>query len=139
MDEVLRNDCRRRHARCVSALTLALAAGVVLLAGFAPVSWAAAAGRAELAAAKRAAGQRVRVEGELEIIYEDGARGGQLRYYLKTVGKRLAVRFAADPPTDLRTGARVTAEGSLDGGILTMDSGGGIALADTARRWGFKS
>ena len=51
----------------------------------------------------------VRVEGELEIVYEDSHGHGGLIYFLHSGGKKLEIKFAQEPPQTLRTGMRVIA------------------------------
>src|SRR5258708_8043785 len=58
-------------------------------------------------------GQSVQLEGELEIIYQDFKDGRhRLSYSLKrSDGTRVPLQFAKEPPTHLRTGERVRANG----------------------------
>jgi M6 family metalloprotease-like protein len=77
------------------------------------------------AAQWQAGGQRVQLEGELEIVHQDYKDGhGQFVYSLKTAdGTRVPLRFVKHPPTHLLTGDHVRANGQLSGGSLTLYSG----------------
>lgn len=56
--------------------------------------------------------QRVQLEGELTVLYEDPETGpGRLRHYLETpAGERLQLRFSRSPP-ELMSGTRLEARG----------------------------
>jgi hypothetical protein len=77
------------------------------------------------AAQWQAGGQRVQLEGELEIVHQDYKDGhGRFVYSLKTAdGTRVPVRFVKHPPTHLLTGDHVRANGLLSGGNLILYSG----------------
>jgi M6 family metalloprotease-like protein len=77
------------------------------------------------AAQWQAGGQRVQLEGDLEIVHQDYKDGhGQFVYSLKTAdGTRVPLRFVKHPPTHLLTGDHVRANGLLSGGGLTLYSG----------------
>jgi len=77
------------------------------------------------AAQWQAGGQRVQLEGELEIVHQDFPDGhGQFVYTLKQAdGTRVPLRFVKHPPTHLLTGDHVRANGLLSGGSLTLYSG----------------
>ena len=70
-------------------------------------------------------GQRVQLEGELEIVHQDYKDGhGQFVYTLKQAdGTRVPLRFVKHPPTHLLTGDHVRANGLLSGGSLILYSG----------------
>ncbi len=51
-----------------------------------------------------------RLEGTLEVLQEDDARGGRLLHYLQTGDARYRLHFAGNPP-GLLTGDRVAVEG----------------------------
>jgi hypothetical protein len=72
-----------------------------------------------------AAGQRVQVEGQLEILHQDFTDGrGLYSYFLrKSDGTRVSLKFTKQPPTHLLTGAHVRADGQLSGGNLILYSG----------------
>jgi Gametolysin peptidase M11/NPCBM-associated, NEW3 domain of alpha-galactosidase len=80
---------------------------------------------AAAAAQSQAGGQRVQLEGELEIVHQDYKDGhGQFVYSLKTAdGTRVPLRFVRRPPTHLLTGDHVRANGQLSGGSLILNSG----------------
>jgi len=68
--------------------------------------------------------QRVQLEGELEILYQDFKAQGRLSYSLKLPdGTRVPLRFVKHPPTHLLTGDHVRANGQLSGGSLILYSG----------------
>jgi Gametolysin peptidase M11/NPCBM-associated, NEW3 domain of alpha-galactosidase len=77
------------------------------------------------AAQWQAGGQRVQLEGELEIVHQDYKDGhGQFVYSLKTAdGTRVPLQFVKHPPTHLLTGDHVRANGQLSGGSLILYSG----------------
>jgi len=77
------------------------------------------------AAQWQAGGQRVQLEGELEIVHQDYKDGhGQFVYTLKQAdGTRVPLRFVKHPPTHLLTGDHVRANGLLSGGNLILYSG----------------
>ena len=86
------------------------------------------------AAAQSAVGQsqRVQLEGELEILYQDFKAQGRLSYSLKLAdGTRVPLHFTKQPPTHLLTGDHVRANGQLSGGSLTLYSGS-TSLTNTA-------
>lgn len=62
------------------------------------------------------------VEGELETAYEDDDTSSRLVYALRSGGRRLELRFAADFP-ELPTGARVRVRGVEIDGTLALSSG----------------
>lgn len=68
------------------------------------------------------------IEGELEILHEDGDVGSRYVYFLKTASERLSLNFAKDPPTHLTSGARVRARGARANGTLALQSGGGDSV-----------
>lgn len=75
------------------------------------------------ASTQTAPGRPVRLEGELEVVYEDAHGRSSLRYFLHTSGKQVEVRFAKNPPQSFRTGTRVAATGLQVGETLELNSG----------------
>jgi len=70
------------------------------------------------------ASQRVHLEGELQILYQDFKDHGRLSYSLKlSDGTRVPLHFVKEPPRHLLTGAHVRASGQLSGGTLLLYSG----------------
>jgi Bacterial Ig domain/Gametolysin peptidase M11 len=67
--------------------------------------------------------EEVEVEGELEVMYEDYDQDSRLLYFLEAAGEQLSLHFAADPPTDLLTGAQVRVKGVQVDGALALESG----------------
>src|SRR6266571_5382826 len=69
--------------------------------------------------------QRVQLEGQIEIQYQDFKNGqGRVFYSLKQAdGTRVALQFTKEPPTHLLTGDHVLANGHLSGGSLVLYSG----------------
>lgn len=57
-------------------------------------------------------GQPIVLEGELDVLYEDGATRARLLYFLETVPRRVPLRFQGDGP-DLPSGSRVRVAGNL--------------------------
>lgn len=74
-------------------------------------------------------GQLLRVEGELEVVYEDSPGRGRLLHFLNVGGRRLQVRFAHEPPQTLRTGMRVVMSGVQVGETLEMNAGDSMSVA----------
>src|SRR5450759_937566 len=111
---------QERYAVGVRILYLGLLAVLALGAvasGFAQVSSAAAQSQV-------GPSQRVQLEGELEILYQDFKAQGRLSYSLKLAdGTRVPLHFVKQPPTHLLTGDHVRANGQLSGGSLTLYSG----------------
>jgi len=70
--------------------------------------------------------KEVRLQGELEVIYEDAHPSGRLLYFLHTVGKKFSVHFTGEPPTGLRSGMRVDVRGVQVGETLELNSGGSM-------------
>lgn len=66
--------------------------------------------------------ESVRVEGELEAVYEDSERASRLRYFLKAGDDRFSLHFASKPPA-LPSGARIRVEGVDVDGALALGSG----------------
>jgi uncharacterized membrane protein len=73
--------------------------------------------------------QETDAQGELEVMYEDAESEATLHHFLKTGGQRLELKFAANAPTNLLTGAIVHVHGTRVGGSLALacctDGGGG--------------
>jgi len=67
--------------------------------------------------------REVRVEGELEIVYEDAHPSSRVLYFLNSNGRKLALQFHGDPPASLRAGMRVKAHGVQVGETLELNSG----------------
>ena len=55
------------------------------------------------------------LEGHLEVLIEDSRSGSRTRYFLSRGSDRIALRFA-EPPRNLRSGARVRVRGSYESG-----------------------
>jgi hypothetical protein len=66
--------------------------------------------------------ERVRVEGELEVVYEDSEHAARLLYFLKAQGTRISLHFVSDPPS-LPSGTRVRVEGVGVERALALGSG----------------
>ena len=77
--------------------------------------------------ARNGVGQNVRLEGELEVVYEDSHGAGRLRHFLLTVDKRFEVRFKTEPRQTLRSGMRVVVTGVQDGESLELNSGESVS------------
>jgi NPCBM-associated, NEW3 domain of alpha-galactosidase/Gametolysin peptidase M11 len=67
--------------------------------------------------------QETDAQGELEVMYEDSDSGAKLHHFLTTGGQRLELKFAADAPTNLLTGATVHVHGTRIGSALALSSG----------------
>lgn len=71
-------------------------------------------------------GRAVRIEGEIEVVYEDSHGRGRLLYFLNAAGKRLEIRFASSPGQTLRTGMHAVVAGVQVGDTLELNSGESI-------------
>src|SRR5260370_11731917 len=77
--------------------------------------------------------QRVQLEGELKIQYQDFKDRARLFYSLKQAdGTRVPLQFVKNPPTHLLTGDHVLANGQLSGGSLLLYSGSTSLTKTTA-------
>jgi hypothetical protein len=76
-------------------------------------------------------GRAVRLEGEIEIVYEDSQGRGRLVHFLNSGGKKLEIRFAHQPPQTLRTGMHVVVDGEQVGETLELNSGGSVSVEST--------
>ena len=65
--------------------------------------------------------EEVEIEGELQVLVEDYAKKSRTLYFLETAGERLALHFAADPPTDLLTGSQVHVKGVRVDGVRVIE------------------
>jgi hypothetical protein len=74
-------------------------------------------------------GQLVRVEGEVEVVYEDSHGHGRLFYFLNAGSRKLELRFAHNPPPALRTGMHVGVTGTQVGETLELNSGESVTVA----------
>jgi len=81
------------------------------------------------AAQWQAGGQRVQLEGELEIIHQDYKDGhGKFVYTLKQAdGTRVPLQFVKHPPTHLLTGDHVTVSGQQSSSGLLLYSGANVS------------
>jgi NPCBM-associated, NEW3 domain of alpha-galactosidase/Gametolysin peptidase M11 len=64
--------------------------------------------------------QETDTQGELEVMYEDRQTGATLHHYVKTGSQRLELKFAANAPSDLLTGATVHVHGTRIGDTLAL-------------------
>ena len=62
------------------------------------------------------------IQGELEVVVEDGKNNWRTLYYLKTGGKTLALHFAKQPKQNLQTGMKVRVRGVRSGNDVAADS-----------------
>ena len=70
---------------------------------------------------------RSSLTGELEIRHEDFAHSARYLYFLKTAdGRRVRLRFAKHPPTDMLTGDHVSVRGTQSGTSIMLASGGSV-------------
>jgi len=67
--------------------------------------------------------EQVEIEGVLEVLHEDRDLDSRYLYFLEAAGERLSLHFAADPPTDHQTGARIRVTGVRVGTALALQSG----------------
>ncbi|HEU4869845.1 MAG TPA: hypothetical protein VFT08_03195, partial [Pyrinomonadaceae bacterium] len=71
--------------------------------------------------------RQVRIEGEVEIVYEDSHGASRLRHFLVTADKRFEVRFRTQPRETMRTGMRVAVTGVQVGETLELNSGESVS------------
>jgi hypothetical protein len=64
--------------------------------------------------------QETDTQGEVEVMYEDRQTGATLHHYVKTGSQRLELKFAANAPSDLLTGATVHVHGTRIGDMLAL-------------------
>ena len=76
-------------------------------------------------------GRAVRLEGEIEVVFEDSQARGRLVHFLNSGGKKLEIRFGNQPPQALRTGMHVVVEGEQVGETLELNSGGSVSVPST--------
>src|SRR6266567_2438422 len=67
--------------------------------------------------------QETDTQGALTVTYEDGKNSATLHHYVTTGAQRLELKFGANTPTNLLTGARVHVHGTRIGGTLALSSG----------------
>jgi hypothetical protein len=69
--------------------------------------------------------QEVDLQGELEVMMEDGPTSAKLHHFLNTGKERVELHFAGEPPTDLLTGAIVRVHGvQVQSGLALTSSSG---------------
>jgi len=68
-------------------------------------------------------GPLVRLQGEIEVVYEDAHGRGRLLYFLNTGAQKLELKFAGNASPGLRTGMRVSVSGAQVGETLELNSG----------------
>ncbi|MGH7929188.1 MAG: hypothetical protein ACREQV_15480, partial [Candidatus Binatia bacterium] len=69
------------------------------------------------------------LDGELEIIHEDHPRRSRFHYSLRSQGVNYTLYFHKDPPSHLRTGARVRVRGIRLAGAVALESGTASVLS----------
>jgi len=97
------------------ALKISLLTFILVVAGFA---------QSPSSAGQTQAGQHVKLQGELEIQYQDFKEHARVIYTLKQHdGTRVPLQFMKNPPTRFLTGQPVSADGQLSDGNLVLYSG----------------
>jgi hypothetical protein len=66
--------------------------------------------------------EEAELDGELEILHEDHSRRSRFHYILRSLGVNYTLHFRKDPPTHLRTGARVRVRGIRVADALALES-----------------
>lgn len=84
-----------------------------------------------LTSAQNGRGPIVKLEGEIEVIYEDGRDRGRLLYFLHSGDKKFEVKFSTSPPHTLRSGMHVTINGVQTGNTLELNSGEDVNVTST--------
>jgi hypothetical protein len=77
-------------------------------------------------------GRAVRLEGEIEVVYEDSHGRGRLLYFLNSRGKKFEVKFGKEPSQTIHTGMHVVVDGEQVGETLELNSGGSVSVESTA-------
>jgi hypothetical protein len=83
-------------------------------------------------AAQNGFGRARKVEGQLEIVYEDSRDHGRLRYFVKTNEGKVELNFAQSPSDRLRSGMRISATGVQVGKTLELNSGQSITVTESS-------
>ena len=74
------------------------------------------------------------VEGTLEVLHEDNASGGRYHYHVVDAALgRMELKFAADAPDHLQTGARIRARGTRLQKTLALSSGSSVQTLAAAQ------
>ena len=73
--------------------------------------------------------QRVEVDGNLEVLFEENQNGSRLHHFLKIDDKQIELHFRGNSTPDLLTGTQVHVRGVRVGDDLALD---GAALATTS-------
>ena len=71
----------------------------------------------------------VELDGELEIVHEDRLKHSRFHYTLSSQGVNYTLHFRKDPPTHLKTGARVRVRGIKVADAVALESGPASVLA----------
>jgi hypothetical protein len=69
------------------------------------------------------------LDGELEIVHEDRPQRSRFHYTLRSQGGNYALHFRKDPPTHLKTGARVRVRGIKIADAVALESAAESVLA----------
>jgi hypothetical protein len=77
--------------------------------------------------------QEVDLKGQLEVMIEDGPTSAKLYHFLNTGTERVELHFTGEPPTDLVTGAVVSAHGVRVQGGLALTSGSSTSPASSVQ------
>lgn len=118
--------CAPRISFSTSYSTAFLMAVLMLLGGPAVLGQTNAQGKETRAVDHSQVGQsqRVQLEGELQVLYQDFKDRARISYTLKLAdGTRVPLHFVKNPPTHLLTGDHVRADGQLSGSSLLLYSG----------------
>jgi M6 family metalloprotease-like protein len=84
-----------------------------------------------ISSAQSGRGPIVKLEGELEVIYEDARDHGRVFYFLNSAGRQFEIKFSNNPLQKLRTGMRVTVNGVQTGNTLELNSGQEVQVLST--------
>ena len=71
-------------------------------------------------------------EGAIEVLHEDHDTGSRYLYFLRGDGQRWGLHFAAEPPTDIETGAHVRVRGVQVNGALALSSSTSVQTLSVA-------
>lgn len=67
--------------------------------------------------------QRVELDGELEVLFEENETGSRLHHFLKIDNKQIELHFRANSAPDLLTGTQVHVRGVRVGDDIALDGG----------------
>ena len=115
----------RPNYRTGYSISAALLSLLVFIVGFAAPTSQSLAGKPDVLSLLE---QKVEVEGEYQVLYEDYEDGShRVRHFLQANGKRTELDFTGKPPL-LSSGTRIRVRGVQTDKAISVDSGGDTVL-----------